>query len=310
MFCQISSTSRKIAVAVVATAKQSTVSIEECNEILEDCYAMLSAPDTAFPRSGRFVADEFRNTPGFVEALVRLLTRVAAQPSLCALALDVVCMFLDKTQGTDPWSAEADACKRHLGAAGLPEALASIFKRIATASPDRVFQLETARLAALAPPPLAGRADVWRSVLSYHLCGAALVEGLARRAVRVLLRTTEHSPDHVQAFGMCMPPSAGGPRAGLGQGPCDFLLSVCRRHQDCPAIVHDTMQVSTVRLHRPRALLLRLKIGEWPPQPHTCCPSTAAAVDDGAPPAHQARGAHACRGGAGGGDAAATAPAR
>ena len=79
MLSQISLTARRIGMGVVATAKARSISIDACECVLEDCLAMLSAPDTTFPRSGRFVVDEFRAVTGFMEALVRLLTRAAAQ---------------------------------------------------------------------------------------------------------------------------------------------------------------------------------------------------------------------------------------
>jgi hypothetical protein len=183
------------------------------DDVLNDILSLLNAGG----RNARKIALEFTVSTA-TRDLTILLSHLAASPRLCEKTLNVIGALLFYCEGTDPWSAEADACKRRFGSCGLCAVLSDILRFLATVSEKEIESMEyEENFHALLPKLLNKQRDPWYHVHSFLFDPAGHIASIFGSTVTVLFRLLEHNPDNVRAF-------------VTSEGASLNLLAACHRH--------------------------------------------------------------------------------
>ena len=181
-------------------------------------------------RSRRTMAQTLLGQPGFVQGLTTLLHRIFRHPRLCVKCLSILISIFLHCEGSDPWSAEADAVKRRFGSR-LVTVMVEILSWLTTVTENTISEVEfQERFVTRIPKKLRGNNDALRHIFSFHYSGFAHNTIITRHTMRVLLRLIEHNHDNMKDF-------ASIPKS------CENLVLVCQRHRYCTSLFDDGLQV-------------------------------------------------------------------
>ena len=196
-------------------------------------------------RLRRTVAHDLIGKHGFVTGLTTLLQRIYRHPRLCVKCLSLLIAIFLHCEGTDPWSAEADAVKRRFGS-HLVSVMVQILTWLTTVTEKTIAEVELQeRFVSQMPKKLRGNKDVLQHIFSFHYSGFAHNTIITSHAMRVLLRLVENNHDNMKDFAS-IPFS------------CEHLVMVCQRHMYCTSLFDDGLQVifNCARNHTAKNIIL------------------------------------------------------
>jgi hypothetical protein len=206
------------------------------DDVLNDILSLLNASG----RNARRIALEFTSSTA-IRDLATLLSHLATSPRLCEKTLNVIGAILFHSEGTDPWAAGADACKRRFGSFGLCAVLSDILRFLATVSEREIEAMEYEEtFHELMPKLLNKQRDPWYLVHSFLFDPADHIASIFGSTVTVLFRLLEHNPDNIRAF-------------AASEGASLNLVAACHRHVHFTNHINLGLQTISACIRNPSA---------------------------------------------------------